>query len=175
MPRIEKAVRSAKQLTWLLSECGNYFAERSSTDHCCYQLYDRGGKLLGRTGYWGNLLTSSRWRFKVSLLWGPDGQILAQPDRHTAVFSGPRYPRWFRRRWVACWDLWIDALDALVKSQGCEVLVAFKPDINCFSHIGFRATAAQASQIDAELSRLAVEWNGPPVKRGQWNIERPFT
>lgn len=143
------------------SECGQYFAERVSREHLWYRLYDQEGNFLVQTGYWGNLGTKTRVRFEIAT-----GSV-------KAIFSRPRYPRWFRRRWVTCWDMWVDELKTLVESFGCEVLDCWKPDINCWSHIGFRATAEQCRKVDEELTRRGVRWNGPPHKPGQWDIQCP--
>ena len=144
----------------LRSECGRFFAERVPGDNPWYNLFDRDGKLLGQSTWWHNESTNSRIDFKTGF-----GEIKAR-------FSYPRYPTWFRRRWVFI-DIWIDELAVLARSFGCEVLVGYKPDINCYCHLGVRATAEQITKLDDELTRRGIEWNGPPCKPGQWDIDCP--
>lgn len=145
----------------LRSECGLYIADPVPAGDLRYRLYDRAGCLLGEAESWRNLNTPSRIRFELGL--GPV----------TAVFGRPRHPRWFRRRWVVCFDIWIDELKLLIEGFGCEVLRAWKPDINCYNHVGFRASREQLRGVDAELDRRGLAWNGPPRNDGQWDIECP--
>lgn len=142
------------------SECGLYFAEKRGDD-LRYMLFDAAGEPLGLSTFWSNRGTETRIAFATGF-----GAIEAR-------FSYPRYPRWFRRRWVSCFDVWIDELASLARSFGAEVLVGFKPDINCWSHLGVRVTPEQIRRLDEELTRRGVEWNGPPKKPGQWEIGCP--
>jgi hypothetical protein len=145
-------------MTRLRSECGRYLAERLS--ECWrYRLYDCEGNALGESTFWSNCSTKTRIAFETGF-----GSIRAK-------FGYRRYPRWFRRRWVLVFDIKIDELAAIVKQHGGVVLVGFKPDWNCWSHIGFRATSEQLRAIDEELTRRGAEWNGPPRKSSQWDIE----
>jgi len=143
------------------SECGRYLTERSVAINEWRAIYAADGTLLGKTTYWSSRYTDSRIGFECGF-----GKL-------SVNFSYPRYPKWFRRRWVLCFDLSIEDLSALVERLGCKVIVGFKVGMTVWSSIGFRATSKQLRAVDAELNRLGVKWNGPPARGGQWEIECP--
>ena len=140
------------------SECGRYFAERVEGESW-HRLYDQSGKFLGTASYWSNRSTATRIAFETGF------------DDVRAVFSRPRYPRNFRRRWVICFDIWIDELAEIAKSCRCLVVTAWKPNINVWSHIGLMATAEQIKRFDQILEERKAEFNRPPCRGGQWDIE----
>ncbi len=143
----------------LRSECRRYFAERVGGDSPWYRLYDADGNLLGQTVYWSNKSTKSRISFETGL------------GEHRPIFSRPRYPRLFRRRWVCCFDLWIDDLAKLAESFGCLVVTGWKGDMSIWCNLGVIATSEQIAMLDEELASRGVKFNGPPRKDGQWDID----
>lgn len=150
----------------LLSECGKYRlgppVDPKQDRICGRPMYDAAtGDLVCHTTFWRNRYTSSRVRFETG-----SGAV-------EAMFSYPMYPRWFRRRWVSCFDVWIDDLARFIEDQGGMILVAYKPDINCWCHIGFKANRETAAKIDAQMTANGWDWHGPPRKPGGWNISCP--
>jgi hypothetical protein len=55
-------------------------------------LYEREGRYLDQSRYWSNHSTSTRIRFESGF-----GTV-------RALFSYPRFPSWFRRRWILAFD-----------------------------------------------------------------------
>lgn len=146
----------------LVSECGRYRAERDKGD-TWYKLYDAGtGELVGDCTYWSNRYTNTHFGFETGF------------GDTKAVFSYPRHPRWFRRRWVSCFDIWIDDLANLVNKLGGQTIVAYKPDMNCHCHIGFRADAMTLRKIDKDFRRRKLDFD-TRKKPGQWDINCPTT
>lgn len=144
----------------LVSDCGGYTAEKSGT---WYVLRTTDGQFVCRTTYWANRSTSSRIAFEC-------GTVDVR-----ATFSYPRYPRWFKRRWIECFDIDIAAAAELIESKGGVVLVAFKPGFCVWNHLGFWATPNVSRDIDESLSLKGLEFFGPSGKRsrGGFNIECP--
>lgn len=147
----------------LTSECGQYvLGERLGEQSFSFRLYRADGSYCCCTTYWSNLMTSQRIRFEV-------GNSSLEVK---AVFSYRRYPAWFHRRWVECWDIGIRELAKLVEDCGGEILVGYKPDMNCWNHIGFRGTADCLRAVDAALKKRKLRFY-TRQKPGTWDIECP--
>jgi len=147
----------------LVSECGQYaLGERLGEGALFFCLYRTDGSYCCCTTYWSNLMTNTRIRFEV-------GNSALDVK---AVFSYRRYPAWFRRRWVEIWDINIHELAQLVEGCGGEVLVGYKPDMNCWNHIGFRGGSDCVRAVDAALKKRKIgfctRW-----KPGTLDIECP--
>lgn len=144
----------------LKSECGRYLARRADASGTSYDLLDASGNFVCRTTWWSNLGTNTRIRFECG-----SGDV-------GATFSCPRYPRWFYRRWVTCFRIELEELARRIELAGGKVLVGYKPDMNCWHHVGFRGTPAVAKAVDEGLTSMGIEW----FKRerpGVWPINCP--
>lgn len=145
----------------LRSECGRYFAELIPDGlGCHYRMFDAAGVFIGESRHWSNRMTAGRTRFEIGF-----GGV-------RAVFGYPRFPRWFRRRWVECWDIDCEGLSRLVEKCGGEVLVCFKAGMNCWNQVGFRGTGEVAARVDKELRRRKLGFSSRQ-KPGMWGIDCP--
>lgn len=142
----------------LRSECGNFYAERCGDTW--HRIYDASGVLLGETTWWSNMSDNVRLRFKTGF------------DGVEAIFSYRRYPSWFFRRWVIIFKIEKEELFSLIEKAGGEVLVYFKPSMNCWHHVGFRGNAQVAGIVDVGLKARGVEVHKTNKCRG-FNIECP--
>ncbi len=145
----------------LRSDCGKYYAVPgpSEEDHW-HRIYNASGAFLGRATYWSNRGTNTRIAFETGF-----GSL-------SATFSYPRYPSWFRRRWIKCWDCKIEDAKHLIEEHGAEVLVCYKISLTCNHCFGFRASASQLATIDAAMS--VAGWKFETRQRpGCWDIACP--
>ena len=144
----------------LLSDCRRYYAAPGPSDaDRWHRLFDAAsGRFLGRATYWSNRHTEARIAFEAGL-----GGV-------RATFGYPRFPRWFRRRWVEIdgREVWVEPVSALIRECGGEPLDVWKPDINAYVHAGFRAAAGQLRAIDDAMRARgwAFEARKPLADRG---------
>lgn len=147
----------------LKSECGQYvLGERLEKNTLYFRLYRADGSYCSATSYWSNLMTTNRIRFEVG------NPALG----FKAIFSYPRYPRWFCRRWTSCFDIDIRELAKIVEKCGGKVLVGYKPNMNCWNHIGFRGTSDCVRAVDAALAKRKIKFS-TRRKPGMFDIECP--
>lgn len=151
-------------MTRLISDCGQFQAERIPNEFGTkYRMFDASGEFLFETTWWSNRTTDTRIAFETG-----SGDV-------SATFGYVRYPKWFHRRWVLCFDVYIDELKAMAESVGADVLVAFKPDWNCWSHLGFRAKPSVAKALDQKLKEKGAEFYRTERKgKGLHSIECPM-
>lgn len=145
---------------YLKSECGQYFAKELPGETLYYELRDSNGDFLGNSTWWSNLGTNSRIAFEIGV------------GKHRATFSYARYPSWFKRRWVECFDIELKELAEIAKQCGCEVLVGYKPDCNCWHHLGMRCVGTSIEKFDSALRQRNLLFESRS-KAGGWNIECP--
>lgn len=144
------------------SDCGRYLAVRSG-DELRFDIHDaRTGKLLCVSTFWSNRSTGTRLAFEAGS--GDFG----------ATFSCPRRPRWFYCRWVDCFKIELGKLAKLAERCGAQVVVGYKPDMNCWNHLGLRATPESMRALDAELRKRKIEFFNRIGKHGAWDIECPI-
>lgn len=149
----------------ILSECKRFFAERIGNDDnhvTSYRITDAetGEIVVDRTTYWSNRSTDARIGFETGS--GPFG----------ATFSYPRYPRWFRRRWVSCFDAKPEEVCRVIHAHGGQVLDCFKPSLNCWVHVGFRAGSQSLRKVDAAMTANGWKWDARR-KAGRWDVDCP--
>ena len=149
----------------LKSDCGNYLARSNQKSETGYTLMDACGGVLGDTTWWINRSTTSRIAFEVGF-----GEI-------RATFSYPRYPSWFRRRWIECFHTDCATVAGIVAASGGVVITCRKPDWNCWIHLGYRGTAKISQSVDAGLAAVPSVKMASRKQRGSGmlDIECPFS
>ena len=143
----------------LKSDCGKYLAKRKPEFGTRYDLLDANGNLLGETTWWATRSTKTQIAFEIG-----NGTF-------SATFSYPRYPTWFRRRWIECFHIDCNSVSVIVEKAGGKVLRCYKPDWNCWIHLGFRGTRAIAQAVDNAMVAVPKVKSFDRQQRGTGMLE----
>ncbi len=87
----------------LKSECGKYLLRQEPDKTTGLEMLDADGTVLGKTTCWSNCFTTTHYRFLTGF------------GEYAATFQYPRYPKWFRRRWVKIWKIDLEKLAKLIR------------------------------------------------------------